>query len=108
MIRSSSFRPPRYPPLVSAGGCSVEGDPALIVWLVDTGSMLHQKSHHVHIIIYACLGEDKEKGGLRPGKEARGTVGLCGGVLLRMVGRATGVEAGERGSMDEKTLPQRV
>lgn len=42
---------------VSTGGCSMEGDPALIVGLVDGSPMLHQERHHVHIVIYACLKE---------------------------------------------------
>lgn len=39
----------------------MERDPALVVWLVDAGSMLHQKGHHVNIVIYACLREDEER-----------------------------------------------
>lgn len=35
----------------------MEGDPALIVGLVDGSPMLHQERHHVHIVIYACLKE---------------------------------------------------
>lgn len=42
----------------------MEGDPALVVRLVDAGTMLHQESHHVNIVIYACLkeGREREKG----------------------------------------------
>jgi hypothetical protein len=42
---------------VSTRGCGVEGDPALIVRLVDGSSMFHQERHHVHVVIYACLKE---------------------------------------------------
>lgn len=38
----------------------MEGDPALIVGLVDAGSVLHQESHHVDIVIDACLREERE------------------------------------------------
>lgn len=41
----------------------MEGDPALIVRLVDAGSMLHQESHHVNIVIYARLREEREQMG---------------------------------------------
>lgn len=42
----------------------MEGDPALIVRLVDAGSVLHQESHHVNIVIYARLKEERrERGG---------------------------------------------
>lgn len=41
----------------------MEGDPALIVRLVDAGPMLHQESHHVDIVVYAGLrGREREKG----------------------------------------------
>lgn len=41
----------------------MEGDPALVVGLVDAGSMLHQERHHVHIVVYARLRKTEEKGG---------------------------------------------
>ena len=49
----------------------MEGDPALIVRLVDAGSMFHQESHHVDIVVYAGLrgreGErERERRGVRP------------------------------------------
>lgn len=40
----------------------MEGDPALVVRLVNAGSMLHQESHHVNVVIYACLREERETG----------------------------------------------
>lgn len=40
----------------------MEGDPALVVRLVDAGSMLHQERHHVNVVVYACLREGREKG----------------------------------------------
>lgn len=39
----------------------MEGDPALVVRLVDAGSVLHQESHHVHIVVYTCLREKGSK-----------------------------------------------
>lgn len=47
---------------VSTGRCGVEGDPALVVRLVDAGSVLHQESHHVHVVVDACLKSKKEGG----------------------------------------------
>ena len=47
---------------VSTGGCRVQGDPALVVWLVDAGSMLHQEGHHVNVVIYARL-QRRRRGG---------------------------------------------
>ncbi len=46
----------------------MEGDPALVVRLVDAGTMLHQESHHVNIVIYARLkeGRERERRGVRP------------------------------------------
>lgn len=44
----------------------MEGDPALVVRLVDAGSMLHQESHHVNVVIYACLRERRGRRRLRP------------------------------------------
>lgn len=40
----------------------MEGDPALIVRLVDAGSMLHQERHHVNVVVYACLRKGRETG----------------------------------------------
>lgn len=42
----------------------MEGDPALVIRLVDAGSMLHQESHHVDIVIYACLRQGRKR--IRP------------------------------------------
>lgn len=41
----------------------MERDPALIIRLVDVGSVLHQEGHHVHIVIYACLWEERKARG---------------------------------------------
>jgi hypothetical protein len=46
---------------VSTRGCGVEGDPALIVRLVDGSPMLHQEGHHVHVVIYARLKGGREE-----------------------------------------------
>lgn len=40
---------------VSTGSGSMQGDPSLVIRLIDAGAMLHQKRHHVHVIIYTCL-----------------------------------------------------
>ena len=40
---------------VTTGRCCVEGRPALVVLLVYTGSVLHQKLHHVQIFINTSL-----------------------------------------------------
>lgn len=37
----------------------MEGNPTFVVRLVDAGSVLHQESHHVDIVIYACLRESE-------------------------------------------------
>lgn len=39
----------------------MKGDPALVVGLVDAGSVLHQERHHVHVVVYACLGEGRKE-----------------------------------------------
>lgn len=44
---------------VSAGGCGVQGDPALVVRLVDSSSVLHQERHHVHVVVYAGLKRER-------------------------------------------------
>lgn len=47
---------------VSAGGSSVKGEPALVVGLVDAGSVLHQESHHVDVVVYARLRRERIDG----------------------------------------------
>lgn len=39
----------------------MEGDPALVVGLVDAGSVFHQESHHVDVVVYARLKERGER-----------------------------------------------
>lgn len=39
----------------------MEWDPALVIRLVDAGSMFHQESHHVDIVIYACLRQGRKR-----------------------------------------------
>lgn len=43
----------------------MKGDPALVVRLVDASSVLHQERHHVHVVIYACLGERRKRSKVR-------------------------------------------
>lgn len=49
----------------------MKGEPALVVGLVDAGSVLHQESHHVHVVVDARLrrgtGEMEWKNELRSG-----------------------------------------
>ena len=43
----------------------MQGDPALVVGLVDAGVVLHQEGHHVHVVVDACLetgGEERGEG----------------------------------------------
>lgn len=40
---------------VSAGSGGVQGDPSLVIWLIDAGTVFHQECHHVHVIIYTRL-----------------------------------------------------
>lgn len=40
---------------VATGRCCVQGRPALVVLLVDAGSVLHQKLHHVQVLVNAGL-----------------------------------------------------
>lgn len=45
----------------------MKGEPALVVGLVDAGSVLHQESHHVDVVVDACLrGERRERRNVRP------------------------------------------
>lgn len=39
----------------------MEGDPALVVGLVDAGPVLHQERHHVHVVVDACLEERRKR-----------------------------------------------
>lgn len=41
----------------------MEGDPALVVGLVDAGPVLHQEGHHVNVVIYTCLEEREQRRG---------------------------------------------
>lgn len=43
----------------------MEGDPALVVGLVDAGSVFHQESHHVDVVVYARLKERGERESVR-------------------------------------------
>lgn len=40
---------------VATGSCRVQGRPALIVLLVDAGSVLYQELHHVQVLVNAGL-----------------------------------------------------
>lgn len=53
----------------------MEGDPALVVRLVDAGSVLHQESHHVNVVVYARLQEKRA----RERKERERQVKVTGG-----------------------------
>lgn len=44
----------------TAGGCSVQRSPALVVPSVDVTPALHQKLHHLSIFINAGLPEDTQ------------------------------------------------
>lgn len=41
----------------------MEGEPALVVGLVDASSVLYQEGHHVHVVVYARLRRG-QKGGM--------------------------------------------
>lgn len=43
----------------------MKGQPALVVGLVDAGSVLHQEGHHVNVVVYACLGREEGRGNVR-------------------------------------------
>lgn len=40
----------------------MKGEPALVVGLVDAGSVLHQEGHHVNVVVYARLRTEKRDG----------------------------------------------
>lgn len=40
---------------VSTGSGGVQGDPSLIIRLIDAGTVFHQERHHVHVIVYTRL-----------------------------------------------------
>lgn len=44
----------------------MEGDPALVVRLVDASSVLHQEGHHVNVVVYARLRGSRGKKRVRP------------------------------------------
>lgn len=59
----------------------MKGEPALVVGLVDAGSVLHQEGHHVNVVIYACLRRERRE------TECKNSVLTCPATHMRMSSR---------------------
>lgn len=48
----------------------MKGEPALVVGLVDAGSVLHQESHHVDVVVDARLRRETGEMGCKNGAQS--------------------------------------